>query len=127
MSTLIKNVPIAKVGKIFDGREVTRHIIERCVKNFNLKSYKPSVVFSTNESDTKGFVVALRIEGDTLFADITTHASPGTVKRWNVYPAIKYMPVAELGFPALLMVILSKNKSREDDTAIKDCDISKGD
>ncbi|ECH0824836.1 hypothetical protein FPD09_25200 [Salmonella enterica] len=127
MSTLIKNVPLARVGKIFDGREVTRHIIERCVKNFNLKSYKPSVVFSTNESDTKGFVVALRIEGDTLFADITTHASPGTVKRWNVYPAIEYLPVGEPGYPSLTGVLLSEEKSREDDIAIKDCDISKGD
>lgn len=126
MSTLIKNVPIAKVGKIFDGREITRQMIERCVANFNPEIYQPRVTLRT-AYDIKGGVVALRIEDDTLRADIKTPVSPGTVKNWNVYPAIEYLPVGEPGYPALTGVLLSEEKNREDAIAIKDCDISKGD
>ncbi|EKD5379886.1 hypothetical protein OR392_000960 [Salmonella enterica subsp. enterica serovar Anatum] len=125
MSTLIKNVPIARVGKIFDGREVTRHILKRCVENFNPETYRPSVLFLSDKAEVRGGVIALRIEDDTLLADIRTAASPGTVKRWNVYPSIGYMPASEPGYPALTAVYLSRNKSRADDIAIKDCDISK--
>ncbi|EAA8932550.1 hypothetical protein EA033_16565 [Salmonella enterica] len=126
MSTLIKNVPIAKVGKIFDGREVTRHMLERCVANFNPEIYQPRVMLRT-AYDIKGDVVALHIEDDTLCADIKTPVSPGTVKNWNVYPTIEYLPVGEPGYPSLTGVLLSEEKSREDATAIKDCDISEGD
>ncbi|EJI4565810.1 hypothetical protein NFE68_003385 [Salmonella enterica] len=126
MNTLIKNVPIAKVGKIFDGREITRQMIERCVANFNPEIYQPRVTLRT-AYDVKGVVAALRIEDDTLRADIKTAVSPGTVKNWNVYPAIEYLPVGEPGYPSLTGVLLSEEKSREDDIAIKDCDISEGD
>ncbi|ELF3953036.1 hypothetical protein RNF30_003705 [Salmonella enterica] len=127
MSTLIKNVPIAKVGKIFDGREVTRHILKRCVETFNPEIYQPPVSFFSDKTEVRGGVVALRLEDDTLLADIRTAASPGTVKRWNLYPYIGYMPTSEPGCPALTGVYLSKTKSRADDIAIKDCNISKGD
>ncbi|MGF2654619.1 hypothetical protein ACQUWL_19165 [Serratia marcescens] len=126
MSTLIKNVPIAKVGKIFDGREVSRQMIELCVKNFNPEAYQPRVRMGTAFA-IKGDVVALRIEDDILRADIKTPVSPGTVKNWNVYPTIEYLPVGEPGYPSLIGVYLAEEKSREDDIAIKDCDISKGD
>ncbi|EEG5393628.1 GPO family capsid scaffolding protein [Salmonella enterica subsp. enterica] len=118
MSTLIKNVPIAKVGKIFDGREITRHIIERCVANFNPEIYQPRVTLRT-AYDIKGDVVALRIEDDTLRADIKTPVSPGTVKNWNVYPAIEYLPVGEPGYPALTGVLLSEEKTAKTPSLLK--------
>ncbi|EJX2514881.1 hypothetical protein ODY36_005214, partial [Salmonella enterica] len=43
MSTLIKNVPIAKAGKIFDGREITQSMLKHCVETFNPDYYQPNV------------------------------------------------------------------------------------
>lgn len=36
MNTLIKNVPIARAGKIIDGREITQSMLKHCVETFTL-------------------------------------------------------------------------------------------
>ncbi|EJX1217832.1 hypothetical protein ODG39_003220 [Salmonella enterica] len=131
MSTLIKNVPIAKVGKIFDGREVTHHVLERCVAKFNPDVWQPRVndyVFDIR-SPNKGEVIALRLENDTLLADIKMWMEPDEVRAMNLYPGIEYLQEEkeQPHYPALLRVPLYADKNREDATAIKDCDISKGD
>ncbi|EMH7887184.1 hypothetical protein V6W52_000373 [Salmonella enterica] len=131
MSTLIKNVPIAKVGKIFGGLEVTRHMLERCVAKFNPEVWKPRVNDHTGgiHSMIKGEVIALRLKNNTLFADIRMWMEPDEVRAMNLYPAIWYREEEKdkPHFPALLDVSLSADKNREDATAIKDCNISKGD
>ncbi|MGF2654936.1 hypothetical protein ACQUWL_20825 [Serratia marcescens] len=131
MSTLIKNVPIAKVGKIFDGREITRHMLERCVARFDPEVWKPRVndYIVDVRSPNKGEVIALRLENDTLLADIKMWMEPDEVRAMNLYPAIWYREEEKdkPHFPALLDVSLSADKSRADATAIKDCDISKSD
>ncbi|ECD2011107.1 hypothetical protein EWK48_19255, partial [Salmonella enterica subsp. enterica serovar Give] len=43
MSTLIKNVPIARTGKIIDGREITQSMLKHCVETFNPDYYQPNV------------------------------------------------------------------------------------
>ncbi|EJR1734184.1 hypothetical protein PF914_004130 [Salmonella enterica] len=131
MSTLIINVPIAKVGKIFGGLEVTRHMLERCVAKFNPEVWKPRVNDHTGgiHSMIKGEVIALRLENNTLFADIRMWMKPDEVRAMNLYPAIWYRKEKkdDPHFPALIDISLLANKGWEDSTAIKDCDISKGD
>ncbi|EGD5857597.1 hypothetical protein IBH98_002224 [Salmonella enterica] len=131
MSTLIKNVPIAKVGKIFDGREITRHMLERCVAKFNPEVWLPRVndYIVETRAPNKGEVIALRLENDTLFADIKMWMKPDEVRAMNLYPAIWYRKEEKdkPHFPALIDISLLANKGWEDSTAIKDCDISKGD
>ncbi|EGS2541101.1 hypothetical protein I8K56_003076 [Salmonella enterica] len=131
MSTLIKNVPIAKVGKIFGGLEVTRHMLERCVAKFNPEVWQPRVNDHTGgiHSMIKGEVIALRLENDTLFADIKMWMKPDEVRAMNLYPAIWYRKEEKdkPHFPALIDISLLANKGWEDSTAIKDCDISEGD
>ncbi|EIF0348862.1 hypothetical protein LD415_002282 [Salmonella enterica] len=131
MSTLIKNVPIAKVGKIFGGREITRHMLERCVAKFVPEVWKPRVndYIVYIRAPNKGEVIALRLENDALLADIKMWMKPDEVRAMNLYPAIWYRKEEkdDPHFPALLDVSLSADKSRADATAIKDCDISKGD
>ncbi|WP_430488580.1 hypothetical protein ACQR7C_26075 [Salmonella enterica] len=130
MSTLIKNVPIAKVGN-FDGREITRHMLERCVAKFNPDVWQPMVndyVFDIR-SPNKGEVIALRLENDTLLADVKMWMEPDEVRAINLYPGGEYLQEEEEQphYPALLRVPLYTRKTREDAIAIKDCDISKGD
>lgn len=43
MNTLIKNVPIAKTGKIIDGREITQSMLKHCVETFNTDYYQPNI------------------------------------------------------------------------------------
>ncbi|EFT3654100.1 hypothetical protein HVF61_002329 [Salmonella enterica] len=131
MSTLIKNVPIAKVGKIFGGLEVTRHMLERCVAKFNPEVWKPRVNDHTGgiHSMIKGEVIALRLENNTLFADIKMWMKPDEVRAMNLYPTIWYREEEKEKplYPVLIDISLFADKNREDDIAIKDCDISKGD
>lgn len=131
MSTLIKNVPLARVGKLFNGLEITRHMLERCVAKFNPEVWKPRVndyVFDIR-SPNKGEVIALRLENDTLFADIRMWMEPEEVRAMDLYPVVEYLQEEKEQpyYPALLRVCLHADKTREDAIAIKDCDISKGD
>ncbi|MCT7099017.1 hypothetical protein [Salmonella enterica] len=43
MNTLIKNVPIARTGKIIDGREITQSMLKHCVETFNTDYYQPNI------------------------------------------------------------------------------------
>ncbi|EAA9117108.1 hypothetical protein EA647_03845 [Salmonella enterica] len=128
MSTLIKNVPIAKVGKIFDGREITRHMLERCVETFDFNHYPVPVgtPFKSIEHPVKrmGKLLTLKLENNTLIADIEIFSPPEYTKRLNLFPAISY---SVLNAPSLLAVRLTSHRNSEDAIAIKDCDISKGD
>ncbi|EKY9594739.1 hypothetical protein RD064_004422 [Salmonella enterica] len=128
MSTLIKNVPIAKAGKIFDGREITRHMLERCVAKFDPEVWKPRVndYIVDIRSPNKGEVIALRLENDTLLADIKMWMEPDEVRAMNLYPAIWYREEKkeEPYYPALIDISLLADKGQEDAVAIKDCDIS---
>ncbi|OIN39426.1 hypothetical protein AO411_2024995 [Salmonella enterica subsp. enterica serovar Sarajane] len=131
MNTLIKNVPIARVGKIFDGREVTRHMLERCVAKFNPEVWKLRVndYIVDIRAPNKGEVIALRLENDALLADIKMWMKPDEVRAMNLYPAIWYRKEEKEKplYPTLIDISLFADKNREDDIAIKDCDISKGD
>ncbi|EMF3935300.1 hypothetical protein V3D75_003682 [Salmonella enterica] len=131
MSTLIKNVPIAKVGKAFNGLEITRHMLERCVARFNPEVWQPRVndYIVDIRAPNKGEVIALRLENDTLFADIKMWMKPDEVRAMNLYPAIWYRKEEKEKplYPALIDISLFADKNREDDIAIKDCDISEGD
>ncbi|EAB4138930.1 hypothetical protein CGN00_14260 [Salmonella enterica] len=130
MNTLIKNVPIAKAGKIFDGREITRHMLERCVAKFDPEVWKPRVndYIVDIRSPNKGEVIALRLENDTLLADIKMWMEPDEVRAMNLYPAIWYREEKkeEPYYPALIDISLLADKGQEDAVAIKDCDISEG-
>ncbi|EJB8841861.1 hypothetical protein MXG19_003745 [Salmonella enterica] len=132
MNTLIKNVPIAKVGKVFDGREITRHMLERCRDTFNLDYYQPTVgeLFGDPISFAtcnQGKVLSLKVDNDTLLADIEMFMSPEAVREMEVYPTIAYMEGANINTPALIDVILAEIPNRDDNIMIKDCDISEAD
>ncbi|EDT6430948.1 hypothetical protein WP66_001113 [Salmonella enterica subsp. enterica] len=130
MNTLIKNVPIARVGKIIDGREITLHMLERCRDTFNLNYYQPTVgEFSGDPmvsiaTRIQGRVLSMKVDNDTLFADIEMFMPPEAVREMDLYPAIAYMEGGNINTPALMNVILVTIPSRDDAIAIKDCDIS---
>ncbi|EEM8924066.1 hypothetical protein GL409_03255 [Salmonella enterica] len=130
MNTLIKNVPIAKIGKILDGREITRQIIERCRDTFNLNYYQPPVGEFSGDSmasiaiRNKGKVLSLSVDADTLLADIEMFMPPEVVREMELYPTIAYMESGNIKIPALMNVILAEIPNRADNIAIKDCDIS---
>ncbi|ECD2011775.1 hypothetical protein EWK48_22740, partial [Salmonella enterica subsp. enterica serovar Give] len=71
MNTLIKNVPIAKVGKIIDGREITRSMLKHCVETFNTDYYQPNVgefigdPMVTIDIKIQGKIERLKLKGDT--------------------------------------------------------------
>ncbi|EDQ9398995.1 hypothetical protein MXG66_004951 [Salmonella enterica] len=125
MNTLIKNVPIAKVGKVFDGREVTRRTLERCVETFDFNHYPVPVgtPFKSIEHPVKrmGIILTIKLENNTLLADIEIFRSPEYTKRLNLFPAISY---SMLNAPSLLAVRLTSHRNRADNIMIKDCDIS---
>ncbi|EJZ1563893.1 hypothetical protein P3F68_001520 [Salmonella enterica] len=127
MNTLIKNVPIAKVGKILDGREITHCMLERCVETFDFYHYPVPVgtPFKSIELEHRvkrmGKILTLKLENNTLLADIKIFRSPEYTKRLNLFPAILY---SVLDAPSLLAVRLTSRRNRADDIAIKDCDIS---
>ncbi|EEC2773426.1 hypothetical protein CDA89_06515 [Salmonella enterica] len=130
MNTLIKNVPIARVGKIFDGREITLHMLERCRDAFCLQEYQPCVgeiFMDWRESPTilhHGKVLSLSVDSDTLLADIEMFVPPETVRGKALYPGIAYLETKSTTAPALIAVILGERPVRADAVAIKDCDIS---
>lgn len=129
MNTLIKNVPIAKVGKIFDDREITLHMLERCRDTFCLQEYQPCVgeiYMDWRESPTilhHGKVLSLSVDADTLLADIEMFMPPETVREKALYPGIAYLETKSTTTPALIAVILGDKPNRADSIAIKDCDI----
>ncbi|EJX0846474.1 hypothetical protein ODD70_000627 [Salmonella enterica] len=130
MNTLIKNVPIAKVGKIFDGREITRHMLERCRDTFSPQEYQPyagEIYTDWRQSPTvlhQGKVLSLKLDNDTLFADIEMFMPPQAVREKVLYPCIAYRKTGRTTEPALFAVTLDKRPVRADAVAIKDCDIS---
>ncbi|EMF4524959.1 hypothetical protein V3E53_000254 [Salmonella enterica] len=130
MNTLIKNVPIARVGKILDGREITLHMLERCRDTFGLRDYQPCVgeiFMDWRESPTilnQGKVLSLSVDADTLLADIEMFMSPEAVREKVLYPCIAYRETRRTTEPALFAVILDERPVRADAVAIKDCDIS---
>ncbi|EAT6599036.1 hypothetical protein E4X46_19185 [Salmonella enterica] len=125
MNTLIKNVPIAKVGKIIDGREITRSMLKHCVETFNTDYYQPNVgefigdPMVTVDIKNQGKIERLKLKGDTLFADIEMYMPIADVKKLCPFPAIAYDPK----FSALMYVILDKRPNREDCIALKDCEM----
>ncbi|EEJ6098602.1 hypothetical protein GTM63_002176 [Salmonella enterica] len=129
MNTLIKNVPIARVGKVFDDREITLHMLERCRDTFGLRDYQPCVgeiYIDWRESPTilhHGKVLSLSVDADTLLADIEMLMSPETVRGKTLYPGIAYLETKSATTPALIAVILGDKPNRDDSIAIKDCDI----
>ncbi|ECC9939588.1 hypothetical protein WDI34_004323 [Salmonella enterica subsp. enterica] len=130
MNTLIKNVPIAKVGKVFDGREITLHMLERCRDTFCPQEYQPYVgelYTDWRQSPTvihQGKVLSLKLDNDTLFADIEMFMSPQDVREKVLYPSIGYWKTERTTEPALFTVIIDRRPVRADSIAIKDCDIS---
>ncbi|EJY1544054.1 hypothetical protein OFT38_004833 [Salmonella enterica] len=130
MNTLIKNVPIAKVGKILDDREITRQMIERCRDTFGLRDYQPCVgeiFMDWRESPTilhHGKVLSLSVDADTLLADIEMFMPPEAVREKVLYPGIAYLKTKSTTKPALFAVTLGERPARADAVAIKDCDIS---
>ncbi|EGH3089995.1 hypothetical protein IEA37_002594 [Salmonella enterica] len=129
MNTLIKNVPIAKVGKIIDGREITRSMLKHCVETFNTDYYQPNVgefigdPMVTVDIKNQGKIERLKLKGDTLFADIEMYMLIADVKKLCQFPAIAYMEHENPKFSALMYVILDKRPNREDCIALKDCEM----
>lgn len=129
MNTLIKNVPIARVSKILDGREITRQMIERCWDTFCPQEYQPYVgglYTDWRQSPTiihQGKVLSLKLDNDTLFADIEMFMSPEAVREKVLYPCIAYWETGRTTEPALFAVTLDERPVRADAVAIKDCDI----
>ncbi|EBQ6495196.1 hypothetical protein GY272_001460 [Salmonella enterica] len=129
MNTLIKNVPIAKVGKIIDGREITRSMLKHCVETFNTDHYQPNVgefigdPMVTVDIKNQGKIERLKLKGDTLFADIEMYMLIADVKKLCQFPAIAYMEHENPKFSALMYVILDKRPNREDCIALKDCEM----
>ncbi|EIY5516207.1 hypothetical protein MM424_001549 [Salmonella enterica] len=130
MNTFIKNVPIARVGKVFDDREITLHMLERCRDTFCLQECQPDVgeIYTDwRGSPTilhQGKVLSLKLDNDTLFADIEMFMSPQAVREKVLYPCIAYRDTGRTTKPALFAVTLSERPARADAVAIKDCDIS---
>lgn len=129
MNTLIKNVPIAKVGKIIDGREITQSMLKHCVETFNTDYYQPSIgefidnPMVTVDIKNQGKIEHLKLKGDTLFADIEMYMPIADVKKLCQFPAIAYMEHENPKFSALMYVILDKRPNREDCIALKDCEM----
>ncbi|ECA5249520.1 hypothetical protein ELS07_13150 [Salmonella enterica subsp. enterica serovar Lomalinda] len=86
MNTLIKNVPIAKTGKIIDGREITQSMLEHCVKTFNTDYYQPNIgefiddPMATLNIKNQGKIERLTLKDDTLFADVEMYMPIADVK-----------------------------------------------
>ncbi|EHI8550363.1 TPA: hypothetical protein ACJGMX_001533 [Salmonella enterica subsp. enterica serovar Virchow] len=86
MNTLIKNVPIARAGKIIDGREITRSMLKHCVETFNPDSYQPNIGEFINDPmvsvdiQNQGRVERLKLKDDTLFADVEMYMPVVDVK-----------------------------------------------
>ncbi len=130
MNTLIKNVPIAKTGKIIDGREITQSMLECCVKTFNTDYYQPNIgefiddPMANLNIKNQGKIERLTLKDDTLFADVEMYMPIADVKKLCQFPAIAYMEHENPKFSALMYVILAKRPNREDCIAINDCEMT---
>lgn len=129
MNTLIKNVPIAKVGKIIDGREITRSMLKHCVETFNTDYYQPNVgerignPVVTVDIKNQGKIERLTLKGDTLFADIEMYMPIADVKKLCQFPAIAYRNYKDIKAATLMYVILAKLPNRKDCIALNDCEM----
>ncbi|MCT6995633.1 hypothetical protein [Salmonella enterica] len=129
MNTLIKNVPIARTGKIIDGREITQSMLKHCVETFNTDYYQPNIgEFIGNPMVTVGIknqgkIERLKLKGDTLFADIEMYMPIADVKKLCQFSAIAYREHEDPKFAALMYVILTELPNRKDCIALKDCEM----
>ncbi|AXC66294.1 hypothetical protein DOE63_12460 [Salmonella enterica subsp. diarizonae serovar 59:z10:-] len=130
MNTLIKSVPIAKTGKITDGREITRSMLKHCVKTFNTDYYQPNIgeligdPMETVDIKNQGKIEHLTLKDDTLFADVEMYMPIADVKKLCQFPAIAYRKHENPKFSALMYVILAESPNREDCIAINDCEMT---
>ncbi|EAV6917423.1 hypothetical protein NRB41_000037 [Salmonella enterica] len=129
MNTLIKNVPIARTGKIIDGREITQSMLKHCVETFNTDYYQPNIgefignPMVTVDIKNQGKIERLTLKGDTLFADIEMYMPIADVKKLCQFPAIAYREHEDPKFAALMYVALTKLPNRKDCIALKDCEM----
>lgn len=129
MNTLIKNVPIARAGKIIDGREITQSMLKHCVETFNPDYYQPNVgefignPMVTVDIKNQGKIKRLKLKGDTLFADIEMYMPLADVKKLCQFPAIAYMKHENPKFAALMYVALTELPNRKDCIALNDCEM----
>lgn len=125
VNTLIKNVPIARAGRIVDGREITQSILKHCVETFNPDYYQPNIgefignPMVTRDIKNQGKIERLTLKDGTLFADVEMYMPIADVKKLCPFPAIAYNPK----FRALMYVILTEIPNRKDCIAIKDCEM----
>ncbi|EBB1560800.1 TPA: hypothetical protein ACGTF0_001755 [Salmonella enterica] len=130
MNTLIKNVPIAKTGKIIDGREITRSMLKHCVETFNPDYYQPNIgeligdPMETVNIKNQGKIERLKLKGDTLFADVEMYMPIADVKKLCQFPAIAYRNYEGIKVAALMYVILAEIPNRKDCIAINDCEMT---
>lgn len=129
MNTLIKNVPIARTGKIIDGREITQSMLKHCVETFNTDYYQPNIgevignPMVTVDIKNQGKIERLTLKGDTLFADIEMYMPIADVKKLCQFPAIAYREHEDPKFAALMYVTLTELPNRKDCIALKDCEM----
>ncbi len=130
MNTLIKNVPIAKTGKIIDGREITQSMLKHCVNGFRLDHYQPNIGEIKGDPvvpvdiKNQGRIERLTLEDNTLFADVEMYMPIADVKKLHQFPAIAYRKPKRTKEPALMYVILAEIPNRKDCIAIKDCEMT---
>ncbi|EAM4474893.1 hypothetical protein EA593_14795 [Salmonella enterica subsp. enterica serovar Give] len=130
MSTLIKNVPIAKAGIIFDGREITQSMLKHCVETFNPDYYQPNVgefignPMVTVDIKNQGKIERLTLKGDTLFADIEMYMPIADVKKLCQFPAIAYRNYEDIKIATLMYVALTELPNRKDCIALNDCEMT---
>ncbi|EMQ7993247.1 hypothetical protein WIB50_004874, partial [Salmonella enterica] len=124
-----KNVPIARTGKIIDGREITQSMLKHCVETFNTDYYQPNIgefignPMVTVDIKNQGKIERLTLKGDTLFADIEMYMPIADVKKLCQFPAIAYREHEDPKFAALMYVILTELPNRKDCIALKDCEM----
>ncbi|ENW1037690.1 hypothetical protein ACFLB9_004869, partial [Salmonella enterica] len=123
------NVPIARTGKIIDGREITQSMLKHCVETFNTDYYQPNIgefignPMVTVDIKNQGKIERLTLKGDTLFADIEMYMPIADVKKLCQFPAIAYREHEDPKFAALMYVILTELPNRKDCIALKDCEM----
>lgn len=130
MNTLIKNVPIARTGKIIDGREITQSMLKHCVETFNTDYYQPNIgefignPMVTVDIKNQGKIERLTLKGDTLFADIEMYMPIADVKKLCQFPAIAYRNYEDIKIATLMYVALAELPNRKDCIALNDCEMT---
>ncbi|ECZ5367957.1 hypothetical protein OP205_002138 [Salmonella enterica subsp. enterica] len=130
MNTLIKNVPIARTGKIIDGREITQSMLKHCVETFNTDYYQPNIgefignPMVTVDIKNQGKIERLKLKGDTLFADIEMYMPIADVKKLCQFPAIAYRNYEDIKIATLMYVALAELPNRKDCIALNDCEMT---